>query len=91
MSKFIRLDSGAIINADTIRRISNSNPENKLCEIAYDNGTRETISKEEAARISQILFDSNHSNKELISAITRLVTAIDRLGVRIPTSIRMHM
>jgi len=91
MSKFIRLDSGAVINADSIRRISSSNPENRLCEIAYDNGSKETICEEEAARISQILLEDNYNNKGLLSAITRLVTAIDRLGVRIPSSIRMHM
>lgn len=82
--------SGKVINTDTIECLTPA--ENGICNIHYKKGTCEVISQEEFDKITQILsVEDEKQIKELTSVITRLITAIDRLGIRIPTSIRMHM
>ena len=42
-------------------------------------------------QFEEALKKTGQNQRDMSSIINRLIQAIDRLGVRIPTSIRMHM
>ena len=45
----------------------------------------------DALQFEEALKKTGQNQRDMSSIINRLIQAIDRLGVRIPTSIRMHM
>ena len=45
----------------------------------------------DAMQFEEALKKTGQNQRDMSSIINRLIQAIDRLGVRIPTSIRMHM
>ena len=45
----------------------------------------------DALQFEEVLKKTGQNQRDMSSIINRLIQAIDRLSVRIPTSIRMHM
>lgn len=86
-------DKKIVINIESIDKIE-PRPEIGLTDILTRSGERFIVTNDEAEEIKSLLLGKgNTENKEireLVTVVNRLILSIDRLGVRIPSSIKIH-
>ena len=86
MAKFIKLNNGSYVNIDDIRSI---NPRGERAVILFKLQGTLDIDKSDMENI--VAESKKKDASEFSSVMNKLITAVERLTVRIPSSIRLHM